>query len=71
MSAGMKSRRVGRRLFCAWPEQDSGPMVPMVVGADQLVSHLLLLGRQAGVERLERSKKTSVVVRAHFRELLA
>src|SRR6266481_10138473 len=46
-------------------------MVPMVVGSDQLVSHLLLLRRQAGIERLERSKETGVVVDAHLRELLA
>jgi hypothetical protein len=46
-------------------------MVPMVAGTDQLVGHLLLLGRQAGVERLECSKKTGVVVTPHFRELLS
>ena len=34
----------GPAALLRWPEQDSGPMVPMVVGADQLVSHLLLLG---------------------------
>ena len=46
-------------------------MVPMVAGIDQLVGHLLLLGRQAGVERLECSKKTGVVVDPHLRELRA
>src|SRR5271166_4871823 len=46
-------------------------MVPMVAGADQLVGHLLLLRRQVGVERLECSKKTGVVVDPHFRKLLA
>jgi len=40
---GNESRREDRRPFCASPGQNSGPMVPMVVGADQLVSHLLLL----------------------------
>ena len=43
----------------------------MVVGSDQLVSHWLLLRRQASIERLEHSKEASVVVDAHLRELLA
>jgi hypothetical protein len=45
-------------------------MVPMV-GLERLVSHLLLLRRQAGVEQLERSNKTSVIVGAHLGKLLA
>jgi hypothetical protein len=43
----------------------------LAVGPDELVGHLLLLGRQAGVERLERNKKTGVIPGAHLRELLA
>ena len=46
-------------------------MVPMVAGSDQLVGHSLLLGRQAGVERLECSKKTGVVIGPYFRKLLS
>jgi len=60
-----------RRLFLGDAPAESGAMVPMVAGTDQLVGHLLLLGRQAGVERLECSKKTGVVVAPHFRKLLS
>ena len=47
-----------------------GSLVPMVMGLEKLVSHLLLLRRRAGVAA-RRSNKTSVVVGAHIGELLA
>ena len=40
-------------------------MVPVVVGSDQLIGHLLLLRRQAGIERLEHSKKTGVITEVY------
>ena len=42
----------------------------MVVGLEKLVSHLLLLGRRAGVAA-RTQQQTSVVVGAHLGELLA
>ena len=44
--------------------------MPFVVRRNQLVGHLLLLRREARVERLERREKTRVVLGAHLRELL-
>jgi hypothetical protein len=46
-------------------------VVPLVVRRSQLVGHLLLLRREARVERLERPEKTRFVLGAHLRELLA
>jgi hypothetical protein len=46
-------------------------MVPFVVRRNQLVGYLLLLRREARVERLERREKTRFVLGAHLRELLA
>src|SRR5712691_2622011 len=66
-----KAAGATRWLFLGDTPAESGAMVPMVAGTDQLVGHLLLLGRQAGIERLECRKKTGVVVGPHFRKLLA
>ena len=46
-------------------------MVPFVVRRNQLVGHLLLLWREARVERLERREKTRVVLGTYLRELFA
>jgi hypothetical protein len=45
----MESRRDDSAAFLGDDPAGSGAMVPMVVGPDQLVGHLLLFGRQAGI----------------------
>ena len=45
----VESRRDASAAFLADDPAESGAMMPMVVGPDQLVGHLLLFGRQAGV----------------------
>src|ERR1700756_5491182 len=66
-----KAAGATRRLFPGDTSAELGPMVPMVAGPDPPGGDWLLLRRQVGVERLERSKKTGIVVGAQFRELLA
>ena len=56
--------------YLGWMKQ-SGPMPPLVVGSNELVGPLLLLGRQVGVERLECGEKPGVIVSAYPRKLLA
>jgi hypothetical protein len=43
--------------------------MPFVVRRNQLVGHLLLIRREARVERLESREKTCVVFGTHLREL--
>jgi hypothetical protein len=45
----LKGRRDASAAFLADYPVESGAMMPMVVGPDQLVGHLLLFRRQAGV----------------------
>ena len=45
----MKSRRDGSAASLGDDPARLGAMVPMMVSPDQLVGHLLLFGRQAGV----------------------
>src|ERR1700756_3646710 len=67
--SGMKAAGVTQRLSSS-PSRCSGAMVPpVVVGPDEFIGHVLLLRRQAGVERLERREETPVIVGTQFGEL--